>query len=127
MQSRFLVLLACVPALSAVAQGDEVKTIYLSEAQIAALPIAVRGTVLSFPTKPSKVILGSAGSFGIEYVENDLAISPLRPDARSNLFVYLLGRRFSFDLKAASVGAYSIVLVRDAIETPARGIQNGKK
>ncbi len=84
------------------------------------------GTVLSLPTEPSKVILGSAGSFGMEYVENDLAIS-LRTNARSNLFVYMYGRRFAFDLKASSSGGSSIVVVRDEIEAPPRGKTHGKK
>lgn len=109
------------------AYAQEVKTVYLSNTQVAAIPVLIRGTVLSLPTKPSKVILGNTGSFGIEYVENDLAISPLRSNARSNLFVYMLGRRFTFDLKATEIGGQSIVVVRDAIEAPQGVKSRGKK
>lgn len=107
--------------------AQEVRKIYLNDTQVATVNVLLRGTVLSLPTKPSKVILGSAGSFGIEYVENDLAISPLRANARSNLFVYMYGRRFAFDLKASSSGGSSIVVVRDEIEAPPRGKTHGKK
>ncbi len=107
--------------------AQEVRKIYLNDTQVATVNILLRGTVLSLPTKPSKVILGSAGSFGMEYVENDLAISPLRTNARSNLFVYMYGRRFAFDLKASQSGGSSIVVVRDEIEAPPRGKTHGKK
>lgn len=79
-------------------------------------PIRIRTgktTVLNFPLKPSKVILGAPGSFAIEYVENDLAIAALTPGASSNLFVYLEGRRFAFDLSQVASDGDAIVLVRD--------------
>jgi hypothetical protein len=50
----------------------------------------------------------------VEYVENDLAISALKPNSNSNLFVYLEGRRFGFDLRTISVGGDEIILVRDS-------------
>jgi hypothetical protein len=75
-----------------------------------------RTTVLSFPSKPTKVILGSRGLFAIEYVENDIAIAATSPRAHSNLFIYLEGRRFAFDLSTEASGGDEIVLVRDALE-----------
>ncbi len=104
--------------------ASEVKMIRLSEASVAKVFISTRGTVLSFPTKPSKVILGRANSFGIEYVENDLAISPLSLSARSNLFVYLFGRRFAFDLVASPESGTSVIQIRDALEVKPK---DGKK
>jgi len=96
--------------------ADDVKIVRLNESKIARINISTRGTVLSFPAKPTKVILGRSGSFGIEYVENDLAISPLNLSARSNLFVYLLGRRFSFDLVTSAGAGSSVIQVRDSVE-----------
>ena len=93
--------------------SQEVKTLHLSDDVVAQVTVSSSGTVLSFPIKPTKVILGKSGSFGIEYVENDLAISPLTPAARSHLFVYLFARRFSFDL-SVGVGGSSVILVREA-------------
>lgn len=107
----FMLFLTGIGALA-----DPVRTIRLSDDAVATIHISTRGTVLSFPVKPTKVILGRSGSFGIEYVENDLAISPLNLSARSNLFVYLFGRRFSFNLVASADDGNAVILVRDALD-----------
>ena len=90
--------------------------VYLNDDSVAKVMISPRGTVLNFPMKPTKVLLGQQGSFLLEYVENDLAISPRTMGSRSNLFVYLMGRRFTFDLIAAPSGGYAIINVRDVRE-----------
>lgn len=61
--------------------------------------------------------MGDQGLFAIEYVESDLAIAPVKSGATTNLFVYLEGRRFSFELIALpSHGDFDeIVLVRDGL------------
>ena len=96
--------------------GREAKLLRLTDSGTAEVVISGRGTVLSFPTKPTKVILGKANTFGVEYVDSDLAISPLNPTARSHLFVYMSGRRFSFDLITSIDDAGAVILVRDARE-----------
>jgi hypothetical protein len=99
----------------------DAKILRLTDSSTATVPISGRGTVLSFPTKPTKVILGKANSFGIEYCENDLAISPLNAGARSHLYVYLYGRRFSFDLISSMGDGDAVILVRDAKEPDMKG------
>ncbi len=90
------------------------RMVYLSNEDMASISLAPgRTTVLSFPTRPTKVILGNQGIIAIQYIENDLAISPLTSSARTNLFVYLEGRRFAFDLRAKDKACDEIVLVRD--------------
>lgn len=96
--------------------AEEARVVKLTESNVAKILVSTRGTVLNFPAKPTKVILGRSGSFGIEYVENDLAISPLSGSSRSNLFVYVLGRRFSFDLVTSGVAGSSVIQVRDSLE-----------
>ena len=91
-------------------------TLHLQTKSVAKLDISLNGTVLNFPAKPSKVILGRKGSFGIEYVDSDLAISPLSAEAKSNLFVYLDGRRFNFNLIVNTSGGCTLVSVRDSAE-----------
>ena len=86
----------------------------LDNRSVAFVSIAVDGTVLDFPIKPTKVILGRKNSFGIEYVESDLAVSPLGPGARSHLYVYLEGRRFTFDLSTTMSGGCAVIAVRDS-------------
>jgi hypothetical protein len=98
------------------------RTVYLSETDMAQVRVVPgRSTILSFPIKPNKVILGNQGMFAVEYVENDLAIASLRSGANGNLFVYMEGRRFAFDLATASAAGDEIILVRDLIEKPVRG------
>ena len=101
---------------STIVTAQAARTVTLTEKDMAKIHLRVgRTTVLSFPMRPEKVILGNPGAFAIEYVENDLAIVPLQPRGRTNLFVYLEGRRFSFDLEASDGKADEIVLIRDAI------------
>lgn len=108
-----------------VVQAKEARTVKLNDRKVAQIYVrAGRSTILNFPLKPSKVILGNTGAFAVQYIENDLAISPLTAGASSNLFVYLQGRRFGFDL-VPSQAADEIVIVRDILDknVPVR-IQN---
>lgn len=99
--------------------AKDVRTVRLDQTTVARIYVSPgRSTILSFPSKPSKVILGNQGIFAIEYVENDLAVAALSSRAHSDLFVYLEGRRFAFDLKSIPNGGDTIILVRDAIEDP---------
>ena len=96
------------------ALAKEARVVKLSEKQTAKIYLKLgRATVLNFPVKPTKVILGNKGSFSIEYVEQDLAIAPLLPQAHGNLFVYLQGKRCGFDLMTDSSKYDDIILIRD--------------
>lgn len=98
-----------------VAEAKKARTVYLNDKKMETISISPgRSTILSFPSKPSKVIVGNQGLFAVEYVENDLAIAAVRTPAHSNLFVYLEGRRFGFDLRTTAGGGDQIVLVRDS-------------
>jgi len=123
----FVLIFVLLSAFTINAFSDEVKVIRLDDKTIGKVLISTRGTVLSFPIKPSKVILGRSGTFGIEYVENDLAISPLNVSARSNLFVYLFGRRFSFDLVTSPQGGSPVIRVLDALEPKPMAVPKNKR
>lgn len=109
---KLTLLLSLVPPLFAA----NVKTIKLCESDVAQVYISTRGTALEFPVEPEKVLSGSRGSFSIEYVRNDLNISPLSVNARSNLFVYLQGRRFVLDLVASPSTNYALYFIKDCRE-----------
>jgi len=95
------------------------RTVYLKNTSVEKIRLTPgRTTVLNFPTKPRKVIVGDQGLFAIEYVEADLAIAPVKSGAVTNLFVYLEGRRFSFELISTSNDYDEIVLVRDVVSQP---------
>ena len=101
--------------LATAAHASQVRRLRLNPESVAQVQISVKGTILSFPSKPQKVILGRKGAFGLEYIENDIAISPLSMTAQSNLTAYLEGRRYTFQLTASPVGD-DIVLIRDSLE-----------
>ena len=110
-------LLLSVPTSAAVTPAA--KTLYMKDTDVARVTVTLgRSAILSFPTRPSKVVLGNKNLFAVEYIENDLAISALSPHARCNLVVYLQGRRFSFDIVASMASGDEILLIRDALLKP---------
>lgn len=109
---NFILLIIFIPT---VVFAKSVKEIRLNEKIVSYLSISSKGAVLSFPTKPSKVILGREGTFSVEYVGSDLAISPTRSNSESNLFVYIEGRRFNFQLRTSG-GGYSLILIKDSFD-----------
>lgn len=74
-------------------------------------------TIINFPVKPDNVVLGGKNQFASEYIKNDLALTALSSNARTNLFVYLFGRRCGFQLMASSASQDNLILVRDPEET----------
>lgn len=95
----------------------QARTILLDDKKVARILVATgRSTILNFPLRPTKVVLGNNGAFKVEYIENDLAISVRSSGLRSNMFVYLQGRRFAFDLVGTSAPSDEIVLIRDLVE-----------
>lgn len=115
----FLVLVSIVIGfcLYRSAHAKEVRTLRLNQQTIGQIKVTPgKTTILSFPSKPSKVVLGGQGMFAVEYIENDIAIAALRGNAHSNIFVYLDGRRFAFDLSTAPSNGDEVVFIRDQID-----------
>jgi len=113
--SLFLLAILVKAALA----SGRVRTVYLDETKIE--NILIRPgllTALHFPVKPDNAAFGMSGVFAPSYIENDIVIGALKPQGRTNMMVYLFGRRFTFELLTSS-GAYDeIVEVRDARESP---------
>lgn len=118
-----LILLAI--SLVPIVRAESVRTIKLCEKGVATTYISPKGTVLDFPAEPEKVVLGSKGAFSIEYIRNDLAVSPATLGSRSNLFVYLQGRRFSLDLVTTASGA-TVYFIKDCEIDQVKAKKNGK-
>lgn len=114
MKVQFLILIAS--CFSFVAFGRKARTVFLTDKKTERVSIAPgRSVILNFPSRPTKVIVGNKGLFAVEYVENDLAVAALSHPAHSNLFVYLEGRRFGFDLRTTGSGdGDEVLLVRDS-------------
>lgn len=118
----FILLVSFLP----LSWADNVQTVRLCEKGIAKAYISPRGTVLDFPTEPEKVVLGTKNSFSIEYIRSDLAISPSTYTSRSNLFVYLQGRRFVLDLIASRTSGVTLYFIKDCPTEQIRPKKNGK-
>jgi hypothetical protein len=121
----FLIIMLLITA-SAV-QAKKARIVYLENEDMGTVRLqGGKATVLSFPTKPEKVICGNKSLFSIEFIENDVVITPLSSVANSNLFIYLFGRRFGFDLTTASGDSDEIVVVRDTWTKNEIPAKNGK-
>ena len=101
------------------------KTIQCSDtkSQTVAIPYN-RVVALNFPSQPKEVIPGDAG-FDFKTIRSDLIIKSLRASSRTNLLVYLEGRRCSFQLVSQSYGD-EIIFVRDPKEKTFEVKFNGK-
>jgi hypothetical protein len=93
-----------------------VRLIYLGELEIGEIFVHKDGTVINFPTKPD-VHVCKNGSFNIAFTGNDLIVSPKNGAARTNLFIYVLGQRYTIKL-VSSPGRTGdqIVSLRDRSE-----------
>ena len=106
--------------------ADSVKNVRLCEKSVLTAYISSRGTVLDFPAEPEKVVLGTKNTFSIEYIRSDLTISPLSLHSRSNLFVYVQGRRFVLDLNTSQTNGAATYYIRDCLEDRVKVKKNGK-
>ncbi len=98
------------------ALAGKVRKISVTPEGIVEIRVSTKGTTLSFPARPQKVLLGRKNSFGLEYVENDIGIAPLSSNSASNLTAYLDGRRYAFKLVTSEINADDLILVRDSLE-----------
>lgn len=92
-----------------------VRIVYLDDMNVAPITVHPDGVVLNFPSKP-EVHIGKKGAFNIVYSENDLIVSALAPGVKTNLFIYLLGRRYTVKLIAGTHGGDEIVSIRDSLD-----------
>ena len=107
-------MIALISFWAKFAESSEARTLKLNDKKIGKIFVSFgKSTILSFPAKPSKVVLGNKGAFTLDYIDSDLAIAALRPNSTSNLFVYVQGRRFAFDLISRTQTPDEIVIVRD--------------
>ena len=55
-------------------------------------------TIIQCPEAVSSVIIGDQGGFKIEYLDRAITIKPLRPGAKTNLYISTLSRRYNVRL-----------------------------
>ncbi len=95
--------------------STSLRTVQCNEAAMISIYITPnQGTIINFPVKPENVVLGSKKLFGIEFIKNDLALTALTPSAKTNLFVYLQGRRCGFQLMTSKARQDNLIKVSDS-------------
>lgn len=105
------VWLILVWSFSALASG--IRTVHVNDEKMQAISLRMgKATVLRFPDKPKKVVIGNQNYYSVEFIDNDLTIQPLG-DVDTNLFVYTPHRTYGFLLKVCHGCRYDdLVYVR---------------
>jgi hypothetical protein len=112
-----MLLVFCLGWWGREAHAKKARTIFLDEKNTERIFIKPGlAAILNFPSSPGDVVLGNEGIFSVKHIRSDLAVGALRSAGHSNLFVYLEGRRYGFDLVISSDGFDEIVNVRDPSE-----------
>lgn len=89
-------------AFCQVASAKPTRTLVMNESQVEEIRTALGfSTILDFGGRPGGVILGDQDAFKVEQMSGGLAIKPLFPGSKSNLFVFTDYDRFSFRLVTA--------------------------
>ena len=97
MSKLLLVVLVLCPFSKVFAGG--IRTLYVNDENMQAIRLRMgRATVLRFPEKPKKIVIGNQNYYSVEFVDHDLTIQPL-DDVETNLFVYTPYRTYGFILR----------------------------
>lgn len=103
----FFLLLFSVPAFA----DGKVRKIALSVDQIATVRTALGiATIVQVPDRPNSVVVGDQDAFKVEYLDQAITIKPLRPGAKSNLYIYTEWRRFNVELVTGGEAAADYVV-----------------
>ena len=73
-----------------------VRTIYTNDQRMTKLTLRMgKSTVLRFPSKPIKAVMGNPDLFDVEFIGKDLTLRPKRM-VETNIFIYTKERTFGF-------------------------------
>lgn len=91
----FFLLLFSAPAF---AEG-KIRKVELAADKVATVRTALGiATIVQVPDRPNSVVVGDQDAFKVEYLDQAITIKPLRPGAKSNLYIYTEWRRFNVEL-----------------------------
>lgn len=96
--SEFVLLVTALLALCHIALADGVRTVSVKPNSIESIYLSMgKSTVLKFRDHPKKIVIGNQNYFGVEFIENDIALQPLG-NIKTNMFVYTETRTYGFYL-----------------------------
>ncbi len=85
-------------ALCHIALASGVRTVFVKPNNVEPIYLSMgKSTILRFRDRPRKVVIGNQNYFGVEFIENDVALQPLG-QTKTNMFVYTETRTYGFYL-----------------------------
>ena len=96
--SELMLLTLGLIALCHIALANGVRTILVKPNSIEPIYLSMgKSTVLRFRDHPRKIVIGNQNYFGVEFIENDVALQPLG-QIKTNMFVYTENKTYGFYL-----------------------------
>ncbi|MEZ4744000.1 MAG: hypothetical protein R3B45_16390 [Bdellovibrionota bacterium] len=99
-----MVGLLCV--FSTTSLAGEIRTLYVNDQKMQPIRLRMgKATVLRFPEKPKKVVIGNQNYYSVEFIDYDLTLQP-QGEVETNLFVYTPFHTYGFLLKVCNHCSY---------------------
>lgn len=96
--SELVFLILGLVALCHIALANGVRTVVVKPNSIEPIYLSMgKSTVLRFRDHPRKIVIGNQNYFGVEFIENDVALQPLG-QIKTNMFVYTENKTYGFYL-----------------------------
>lgn len=96
--SELVLLILGLIALCHIALANGVRTVLVKPNSIEPIYLSMgKSTVLRFRDHPRKIVIGNQNYFGVEFIENDVALQPLG-QIKTNMFVYTENKTYGFYL-----------------------------
>jgi hypothetical protein len=112
MNPIWILLLALSISIPASAR---VRKVEVTQDQIATVGTAIGiATIIQVPDRPNSIVVGDQAAFKVEYLDQAITIKPLRPAAKSNLYIYTDYRRFNVQLVTGAEAAADYVVYLDS-------------
>lgn len=123
---RILFILSFFMLLSP-AFAKPTRTVHLSEGDLE--PIYVEpgfSTLIKFDSHPEPGLIGDQDGFKVEYMKNLVAIKPLSPRGKTNLFIFTKEGQFNFQLITSRGRHDNVVYAQKSVERTSTQTPNAK-
>src|ERR1035441_4767317 len=107
------------------AQASQVKELKLKPQEVGIVNTAVGySTVVQLSQKPLNVVIGDQSAFRVEFINDSITLKPLRPGAKTNLFIFTENDRFNLTIRVGKASAVDyVVRVRRIFSDPQNTVQ----
>ena len=95
---KFFFWIGTLTFFSVSVYASGIRTLQVNDKSMGVIHLRMgKASVLRFPDKPKKVVIGNQNYYSVEFIDNDLTIQPLG-DVETNLFVYTPFHTYGFIL-----------------------------